>query len=92
MEPSWKHADVFPIIAHIIEQTYREQQRSITAQEVASRLLEDAAGRDLAEAAHEQHEEKQSLKRLASNMVSWFSQRVTVGESDWAQAFGADHD
>jgi hypothetical protein len=30
---------------------------------------------------------KQSLEWLAGNMVSWFSQRITVGESDWARAF-----
>jgi hypothetical protein len=87
MEPSWKHADVFPIIARIIEQTYREQLRFITAPEIAMQLLQDTAGRNLVEAAHEQQEEKQSLEWLASNMVSWFSQRITVGESDWARAF-----
>src|SRR5947209_19058053 len=86
MEPSWKHADVFPVIARIIEQAYQEQQRFITAQEVAARLLQDTAGRNLVEAAREQQEEKQSLEWLASNMVSWFSQRITIGESDWARA------
>jgi hypothetical protein len=28
-----------------------------------------------------------SLEWLASNMVSWVSQRITVGESDWARGF-----
>jgi hypothetical protein len=87
MEPSWKHADVFPIIARVIEQAHGEHQRFITAQEIAARLLEDTAGRNLVEAAHEQQEEKQFLEWLAGNMVSWFSQRITVGESDWARAF-----
>jgi hypothetical protein len=87
MEPSWKQADVFPIIAHVIEQAYRENQRFITAQEIAARLLQDTEGRNLVEAAHEQQEEKQSVEWLASNMVSWFSQRITVGESDWKAAF-----
>ena len=87
MEPSWKQADVFPIIARIIEQAYREHQRFITAQEIAARLFQDSEGRHLAEIAREQQEEKQSLEWLASNMVSWFSQRITVGESDWARAF-----
>lgn len=82
MERSWKHADVFPIIARIIEQAYREHQRFVTAQEIAERLLQDTEGRNLVEAAHEQQEDKQSLEWLASNMVSWFSQRITVGESD----------
>jgi hypothetical protein len=87
MEPSWKQADVFPIIARIIEHAYREHQRWITAPEIAVRLLEDTAGRNLVEAAHEQQEEKQSVEWLASNMVSWFNQRITVGESDWVRAF-----
>jgi hypothetical protein len=41
----------------------------------------------LVEAARVEQEEKQSLEWLASNMVSWFSQRITVGESAWEQAF-----
>lgn len=24
---------------------------------------------------------------IESNMVSWFSQRITIGESDWAEGF-----
>jgi hypothetical protein len=87
MEPSWKHADVFPIIARVIEQAYREHQRFVTAQEIAARLLQDSEGRNLVEAAREQAQDQQSLEWLASNMVSWFSQRITVGESDWARAF-----
>lgn len=51
MEPSWKQADVFPIIARIIEQAYSEQQRFITAQEIAARLLQDTEARNFVEAA-----------------------------------------
>ncbi len=87
MDPSWKHADVFPIIARVIEQAYREHQRFITAQEIATRLLQDSEGRNLVEAARELQQEQQSLEWLASNMVSWFSQRITVGDSDWVRAF-----
>jgi hypothetical protein len=39
MERSWKQADVFPIIAHIIEQAYRENQEFVKAQAIAIRLL-----------------------------------------------------
>src|SRR6266481_3791649 len=77
-EPSWKHADVFPIIARIIEAGYQELHRFVTAQEIAARLLHDTEARNLVEAAREQ-QEQQSLEWLASNMVSWFSQRITVG-------------
>jgi hypothetical protein len=87
MEPSWKHADVFPVIARVIETAYREHQRFITSQEIATRLLQDTEGRTMVEAAREQHQDQQSLEWLASNMVSWFSQRITVGESDWARTF-----
>ena len=59
----------------------------ISAREVAPWLLQDSEGRNLAEAARDHQEEKQSLEWLASNMVSWFSQRITVGESDWVRAF-----
>jgi hypothetical protein len=87
MEPSWKQADVFPIIARVIEEASRDNQRFVLAQEIAARLLQDNEGRSLIEAAGEQQENHQSLEWLASNMVSWFSQRITVGESDWAQRF-----
>ena len=87
MEPSWKQAEVFPIIARIIEEAYRELQQFVPSQEIAARLLQDTEARNLVEAAREQQEEKQSLEWLASNMVSWFSQRITMGESDWARAF-----
>jgi len=87
MESSWKHADVFPIIARIIAQAYLEHPRFITAQEIAARLLENAEGRHLVKVARERQEKKQSLEWLASNMVSWFRQRITVGTSDWARAF-----
>jgi hypothetical protein len=36
MEPTWKHPDVFPIIAGVIDQAYREHQRFITASRCAA--------------------------------------------------------
>lgn len=87
MGHSWKYADLFPIIARIIEEEYRERQRFVTAPEIAHRLLQDAEGRVLVEAAQQQQEQQQSLEWLASNMVSWFSQRITVMESEWATRF-----
>jgi hypothetical protein len=87
MEPSWRQADVFPVIARLIEVAYRERGKFITALEIAGRLLEDPEGRNLVEAARQQQHGEQSLEWLASNMISWFSQRITVGESEWAAAF-----
>jgi hypothetical protein len=49
--------------------------------------LQDSEGRNMVEAAREQQPDQQSLEWLAGNMVSWFSQRITVGESHWAGVF-----
>ncbi|MEX2172219.1 MAG: hypothetical protein WD851_23060 [Pirellulales bacterium] len=87
MEPTWKHADVFPVIARIIEEAHRQNHDYISAQEIAENLLRDSEGQRLVDAAHTEQEEKQSLQWLASNMVSWFSQRITIGESEWTSAF-----
>jgi hypothetical protein len=87
MDPSWKQADVFPVIAGVITTAYRQHQRFIAAQEIAAGLLQDREGHNLVEAARLQQQEPQSLEWLASNMVSWFSQRITIGESEWSHAF-----
>jgi len=87
MEGSWKQADVFPIIVRLIEQAYREKPEFVTTDEIATRLLQDSEGRHLVELAWEHHHKKQSLDWHARNMISWFSQRITVGESQWAKAF-----
>ena len=85
--PTWKHSEVFPIIARIIEQQHRAHQRYITAHEIAAELLADPEAKSIIEQAQQQQTEKQSLEWLASNMVSWFSQRFTIGDSDWQRAF-----
>ncbi|HEY2710874.1 MAG TPA: hypothetical protein VGI60_00025 [Chthoniobacterales bacterium] len=87
MEPTWKHHEVFPIIAHIIERQYREHQRYITAREIAAQLLQDDATKSLIEHAQSQQSKDWSAERLAHNMVAWFSQRITVGDSPWSKSF-----
>ncbi len=87
MKPRWKQADLFPVIACVIEQAYREFQRFITHQEIIARLLQDTEGHNLVEAAKEQREDEQSLELLASNMIAWFSARIAMGKLEWAQAF-----
>ena len=51
MEPTWKHVDVFPVVARVIEATYREHQSFVSAREIATRLLHDPEGRNMVEAA-----------------------------------------
>ncbi len=85
-EPSWRHAEVFPIIARLIGEEYQRHHRHITAHEIAAALLQDGEARALIDGARElQHD--RSPEHVASNMVAWFSQRITVGQSEWRRAF-----
>lgn len=86
-QPTWKHADAFPIIARVIAQMYREHGCFITSQQIAAGLLEDRQARAMIDGAHQQLQHDWSLQRVAANMVAWFSQRITVGQSQWRQAF-----
>ena len=73
MTASWRHADVFPIIAGIIDDVCAKQARFVTHDEVARALLTDTEAARIIQEAHEQQDEKQSLEWLAHNMVAWFS-------------------
>lgn len=85
-QPRWKHSEVFPIIARIIGEEYQRHHRHITSHEISLRLLQDTEARAVIEQAH-QHDKGQSLEWVATNMVSWFSQRITMAESKWQRAF-----
>jgi hypothetical protein len=65
---------------------YQRHQRYITAHELAERLLQDGDARAIIDAARQQQQDW-SVEHLASNMVAWFSQRITIGESEWQRAF-----
>ena len=85
-EPTWKHDEVFPIIARLIGEEHKLHSRYVTAQEIAARLLLDGEARAIIDEAHEQQREW-TVEHLASNMVAWFSQRITAGHSEWEWAF-----
>lgn len=86
MEPSWRQADVFPIIIRIIGQSYRTDQGYVPSHEIATRLVQDGEARPIIEQARDQLGEPHSLEWLAGNMVAWFGQRITVGASEWGRA------
>jgi hypothetical protein len=85
-QATWKQRDVFPIIARLIRDEHSRHGRFVLAREIAARLLQDGEGRAIIDAARQQRQDR-SLEFTARNMVSWFSQRITIGESDWRQAF-----
>ena len=87
MDANWKHDEVFPIIAHIIEQQFQQHQRYITSREIAAQLVQDDAAKSLIQHAQSQQRKNRSPEQVARNMVAWFSQRITVGNSPWAARF-----
>jgi len=87
MEPTWKHDEIFPIIAHVIERLYRGDQRYIPAREIAAELLRDPEAMAIITRAQSQQGEGWPAKRVATTMVAWFSQQITVGNSPWKDRF-----
>jgi hypothetical protein len=87
MPAAWEHADVFPVIARIIETASRTSNDFATHDAITESLLADAEGAALIAAARTELTEDRSPEWIAHNMVAWFSQRITVGESDWGNRF-----
>ena len=85
-EPSWRQSHVFPIIARVIASEHQCYRRFITTQEIAASLLRDPEARATIETVQGQ-QQGWSPEHTASNMVAWFSQRITVGQSEWQRAF-----
>lgn len=79
--------DVFPIIARIIKQIY--EQRSfgfISHEEISEGLLSDDRGRHEIDLAKGRCPAR-SPEWLADNMVAWFSQKYTTGDSPYVRRF-----
>ena len=88
MTTAWEHADVFPVIARIIETASVEPGSAyVTHDQITSSLLADAEGSTLISAARGELDEDRTVEWIAHNMVAWFSQRITVGESYWGERF-----
>jgi hypothetical protein len=87
MAASWEHADIFPVVARIIVERFASTHGFVTHDDITAALLADAESGGLIAAAKVQLEEPQSEEWIAHNMVAWFSQRITVNESNWADQF-----
>jgi hypothetical protein len=87
MQTTWKHDEIFPIIAHVIERQCHEAQRYIPAREIAAELLRDPEAMAIITRAQSQQGESWPAERVATTMVAWFSQQITVGQSPWKDRF-----
>lgn len=87
MGTTFDQDDVFPVIARLIEARHAQHGRSVTHQELTEAVLAEQEGRRAVEEAQRRQHEPKSLEWTASNMVQWFSQRITEGESEWGDKF-----
>ncbi len=87
MTNSWEHADIFPAIARIITNVFDAKQDFVTHDEIVGSILSDSEASSLVANAVSQSKETRTADWIAHNMVAWFSQRITVGDSDWIEHF-----
>jgi hypothetical protein len=84
---AWEQEDVFPAIARVIDQLCAQHNEFATHAEITAALLADAEGAALVQQAREATREDHAAEWIAHNMVAWFSQRISVAESDWTDQF-----
>lgn len=86
MEHHWEQRDAFPLIARVIGECHARRARFVTHDEIVAALLDDPEGSALIADARAQ-QPRQTVEWVAHNMVAWFSQRITVGQSEWTAKF-----
>ena len=82
---SWRHNEIFPVIAHVIGAEFQQHHRFVTSREIAAALLRDPEARRIIDAAVQQR--GRTPERTASDMVAWFGQRITLEQSEWQHMF-----
>jgi hypothetical protein len=82
---AFTHADVFPVIAAIIEAHSSQSSNYITHDEIVEILLKCPEAGPFLNACPT--EERKSTEWWAHNMVAWFSKVFTDGLTDWNHRF-----
>ena len=85
MDPSFRHGDVFPLIARVITRLPGDALGYVNHKAIVTAILADPEGAGIvarARAAGGWNDD-----RVASNMVAWFSQQITVANSPWEAFF-----
>lgn len=86
MSHSFNQAEVFPLIARLITQAYTRDQSFIDHRQIVAMLIADTDGKAVVDRAVVESSLRDAM-HVASNMVAWFSQRITVANSPWASFF-----
>lgn len=83
----FSHDDAFPVVSRLICQLSATTNRFVSHAELVEALLHDSLGAKLVDAAAAHPDNDWSPQQWASNMVQWFSQRITSESSDYAGRF-----
>jgi hypothetical protein len=80
-ESTFELQNVFPVIADSIEELFRIKRDFVTREEIVQALSDHPTLKNLLGAPHHPGE------RVASNMVAWFSQKITVGDPKYKEVY-----
>jgi hypothetical protein len=87
MARKFSHENVFPVIARLITTIHQATQTIVSHDELVEAMLNDGQGMALTASACDADDEKKSAKWWASNMVQWFSQRITEDDSEYTNRY-----
>src|SRR6266536_2648138 len=87
MAGKFSQEDVFPIIARLIQALHQTQGDYVPHGDLVDALLKDAMGKALVDAALAADTAEKSKEWWASNMVQWFSERITENKSAYQSQF-----
>ena len=79
----YSQEDAFPVIARLIRELSAGHDSFVAHRELVDALLRDSEGEKLIAAASAYPENEWSSHKWASNMVQWFSQKITQQASDY---------
>ena len=82
MEPTFSHAEVFPLIARLIVRAPADNTGFVDHDAIVA----DVGGASIVARASA-NSSLPDDRSVASNMVAWFSQLITIGRSQWAEFF-----
>lgn len=83
----FSHDDAFPVIARLIHELSGSSGRFVQHAELVDARLHDPAGAAIVRAASDYPENECSPQQWGSNMVQWFSQRITQESSEYSRIF-----
>lgn len=86
MDTTFSHAEVFPLVARLIVRAPADADGFVEHDTIVSELLGDPEAASIVRRA-KAGSTLPDQRSVASNMVAWFSQQITVERSTWSEFF-----